>query len=182
VVRKIVTQFLGVQGSSGPKGVLRPSGRDARRRQRREDINIESASPVFRDQALQAVNAHVHVFPVYYPTRRVKGSLTVGPPSVYTIETRGGKPYSAYRIVIKKNFVGEYYGLQGTTYRDAPILDQPHYPRTIHGRKFNVYPDGSRIRMVAWQDGHSVYWISNTLLQTLSNRQMLSIAASTRHL
>jgi polyisoprenyl-teichoic acid--peptidoglycan teichoic acid transferase len=182
VIRKIVTQFLGVQPSSGPKGVLRPKSKQARRRQRREDIGLESAPAPFRDQALQAINAHVHVFPVYYPTRRVKGSLTIGPPSVYTIKTRGGKPYSAYRIVIKKNFVGEYYGLQGTTYRDAPILDQPHYPRTIHGRHFDVYPDGSRIRMVAWTDGHSVYWISNTLLQTLSNSQMLSIAASTRHL
>jgi LCP family protein required for cell wall assembly len=182
VVDKVVKQFLGVQGSSGPKGVLRAKSKQERRRQRREASGLESASAPFRDQALQAINGHVHVFPVYYPTRRVKGSLTVGPPSVYTIKTRGGKAYSAYRIVVKKNFVGEYYGLQGTTYRDAPILDQPHYPRTIHGRRFDVYPDGSRIRMVAWTDGHSVYWISNTLLQTLSNRQMLSIAASTRHL
>jgi LCP family protein required for cell wall assembly len=182
VIHKVVTQFLGVQPSSGPKGVLRASSKQARRRQRRENIGLESAPLPFRDQALQAVNAHVHVFPVYYPTKRVKGSLTIGPPSVYTIETRAKKRYSAYRIVVKKNFVGEYYGLQGTTYKAAPILDQAHYPRTIHGRKFDVYPDGSRIRMVAWKDGHSVYWISNTLLQTLSNRQMLSIAASTRHL
>lgn len=182
VIAKTVTQFLGVKPSSGPKGELRPKTRSARRRQRTQDLNLELATVPFKDQALQAINAKVHVFPVYYPTKRVQGSLTVGPPSVYTIETRDHKHHSAYRIVIKKGLVGEYYGLQGTTFKDAPILDQSHTTRTIHGRKFMVYPDGSRIRMIAWRSGHSAYWISNTLLQTLSNKQMLAIAASTKHL
>ena len=182
VIEKVVTQFLGVKGSSGPKGVLRAKTKSERRRQRQQDIGLEFAPAVFKDQALQAINDKVHVFPVYYPTKRVKGSLTVGPPSVYTIETRNGKRYSAYRIVIKKGYVGEYYGLQGTTFTDAPLLKQQHKTRKIRGRKYMIYPDGSRIRLVAWKSGKSVYWISNTLLQTLSNQQMLSIAASTKHL
>jgi LCP family protein required for cell wall assembly len=182
VIAKTVTQFLGVKASSGPKGVLRAKTKSARRKQRRQDIGLEFAPAVFKDQALQAINDKVHVFPVWYPTKRVTGSLTIGPPSVYTIKTRGGKRYSAYRIVIKKGYVGEYYGLQGTTFADAPILKQQYTPRTIHGRKFMIYTDGSRIRLVAWKTGHSVYWISNTLLQTLTNKQMLSIAASTKHL
>jgi LCP family protein required for cell wall assembly len=182
VIARTVTQFLGVKPSKGPKGVLRAKSKSERRRQRAQDLNLEYAPAPFRDQALQAVNDKVHVFPVWYPTKRVKGSLTVGPPSVYTITTRGGKRYSAYRIVIKKGYVGEYYGLQGTSFQDAPILDQDHTSRTIRGRKFLIYPDGSRIRLIAWRSGHNVYWISNTLLQTLSNKQMLSIAASTKHL
>jgi LCP family protein required for cell wall assembly len=182
VIAKVVTQFLGVKPSSGPKGVLRARTKSERRKQRKQDIGLEFAPAPFRDQALQAINDKVHVFPVWYPTKRVTGSLTVGPPSVYTIETRGGKRYSAYRMVIKKGFVGEYYGLQGTTFRDAPLLQQAHTTRTVHGRKFMIYTDGSRIRLVAWRTGHSVYWISNTLLLSLSNKQMLSIAASTKHL
>ena len=182
VIQKVVTQFLGVQGSSGPKGVLRAKTKSERRRQRQQDIGLELAPAPFKDQALQAINDKVHVFPVWYPTKRVQGSLTVGPPSVYTIQTRSGKRYAAYRIVIKKGFVGEYYGLQGTTFTNAPILDQAHRSRTIRGRKFLIYPDGSRIRLIAWKTGHSVYWISNTLLQSLSNKQMLAIAASTKHL
>jgi LCP family protein required for cell wall assembly len=182
VIAKTVTQFLGVEPSSGPKGVLRAKTKRDRRRQREQDTGLEFAPDVFKQQALDAVNDKVHVFPVYYPTKRVRGSLTIGPPSVYTIETRAKKHYSAYRIVIKKNFVGEYYGLQGTTYQDAPLLDQPHSHRTIRGRRYDLYPDGSRLRLVAWKDGHSVYWISNTLLLSLTNKQMLSIAASTRHL
>ena len=84
--------------------------------------------------------------------------------------------------MIKKGYVGEYYGLQGTKFKDAPLLDQPHDTRTIRGRKYNIYRDGSRIRAISWEDGKSVYWISNTLLLSLTNSQMLSIAASTKHL
>lgn len=182
VMAKVVTQFLGVKASKGPKGVLRAKSKTERRKQRRQDIGLEYAPDPFKEQALQAVNDKVGVFPVYYPTKRVKGSLTIGPPAVYSIETRDHKRYPAYRIIIKKGYVGEYYGLQGTTYKDAPLLDQPHTTRTIRGRKYDLYADGSRLRLVAWKDGKSVYWISNTLLQTLSNSQMLSIAASTRHL
>jgi len=182
VIDKVVTQFLGVKVSNGPKGVLRARSKSERRRQRRQDTGLEFAPAPFKDQALQAVNDKVHVYPVWYPTKRVTGSLTVGPPAVYSIQTRSGRHYAAYRIVIKKNFVGEYYGLQGTTYTHAPILDQPHTTRRIHGRKFDIYPDGSRIRLIAWKSGRSVYWISNTLLQSLSNKQMLAIAASTKHL
>jgi hypothetical protein len=35
---------------------------------------------------------------------------------------------------------------------------------------------------VSWKTGRNVYWISNTLLESLSNSQMLAIAASTKHL
>jgi LCP family protein required for cell wall assembly len=182
VIAKTVTQFLGVKPSTGPKGVLRPKSKSQRRTQRRQATGLEFAPDFFRQSALAAVNDKVGVFPVYYPTKRVEGSIIVGPPTVYSIVTRSGKHYPAYRIVIKKDFVGEYYGLQGTTFTDAPILDQAHRSRTIRGRKFDIYPDGSRIRMVAWRSGKSVYWISNTLLQSLTNKQMLSIAASTKHL
>jgi hypothetical protein len=182
VIDKVVTQFLGVKASKGPKGVLRPRSAADRRRQRKQDIGLEYAPAPFRDQALQAVNDKVGVFPVYYPTKRVQGSLTIGPPAVYSIVTRSGRKYPAYRIVIKKGYVGEYYGLQGTTFTGAPLLDQPHTSRTIRGRKYQLYADGSRLRLVAWRSGKSVYWISNTLLLSLTNRQMLSIAASTKHL
>jgi LCP family protein required for cell wall assembly len=182
VMKQIVTQFLGVKASKGPKGVLQAKGKKNRRRQRQQDIGLEFAPGPFRDQALQAVNDKVRVFPVWYPTRRVKGSLTIGPPTVYTIESRSGKRYSAYRIVIKKGYVGEYYGLQGTSYTDAPLLKQAHRSRTLHGRKFDLYYDGDRLRLVAWKTGDAVYWISNTLLLSLSNKQMLAIATSTKHL
>jgi LCP family protein required for cell wall assembly len=179
VIERVVTQFLGVQSSKGAKVVV---GR--RRGHRGVAAGLVTADAAMRDQALQVANLRGRVFPVYYPTRLVGGSAPVGPPSVYSITTRSGRRYPAYRLVMQKSDLAfnVYYGLQGTTFTGAPILAQAHTTRTIHGRRFDLYADGSRLRMVAWRKGRSVYWISNTLLETLTNSQMLGIAASTRHL
>jgi polyisoprenyl-teichoic acid--peptidoglycan teichoic acid transferase len=185
VIARVVTQFLGVKASTGPKGVLRPTSRKARRKQRQQATGVESASPLMRDQALQVVNQKGGVYPVWYPTKGVIGAVPVGSPNVYKIVTRAGRKYWAYRMVVRKGFAGgyyEYYGLQGTTFKNAPLLGQEHSIKKIRGRKYNLYYDGSRLRLVSWQTGDNVYWISNTLLLSLTNRQMLSIAASTKHL
>jgi hypothetical protein len=42
--------------------------------------------------------------------------------------------------------------------------------------------DGDRVRLVAWKTNDAVYWVSNTLLQTLSKSQMLTIARTARPL
>ena len=76
--------------------------------------------------------------------------------------------------------MGEYYGLQGTTWKNPPILDSPSEKRKIGKREFELYYDGDRLRLVAWHTSKAVYWVSNTLLQTLTERQMLAIARSTR--
>ena len=78
--------------------------------------------------------------------------------------------------------MGEYYGLQGTTWRDAPILENPSEKRRIGKRTYELHYDGDRLRLVAWRTKKAVYWISNTLLQSLSEREMLGIARSARGL
>ena len=45
------------------------------------------------------------------------------------------------------------------------------------GRNYELFYDGSRLRLVAWRR-KAVYWVSNTLLQSLTNRQMLALARS----
>jgi len=81
-------------------------------------------------------------------------------------------------MVIGAPGVGQYYGVQGTTWKAPPILDNASEQRRIGGRKFRLYFDGSRLRMVAWQTDRAVYWVSNTLLQSLTNKQMLGLAES----
>ena len=39
-----------------------------------------------------------------------------------------------------------------------------------------LYYDGRRLRLVAWKTRRAVYWVSNTLSQSLNQRQMLAIA------
>ena len=178
-MKKLAQQFLGVEASSGPRGELKPRSARLRRKARR-DAGLEDASVVGKDQALAAITQRVRI-PVYYPQMRTKGALFAGEPRVYSIKRRG-RAYSSYRIVIKKGLVGEYYGLQGSAWKDPPILDSPSEEREIGGRKFELHFDGDRLRLIAWRTKDASYWISNTLLQSLSNKQMIAIARSTRTL
>jgi hypothetical protein len=79
-------------------------------------------------------------------------------------------------MVISTGFIGEYYGVEGTSWLDPPILDSPSEERTIGGRKYMLYFNGDRLRLVAWKTKRASYWVSNTLLQTLSAREMLGVA------
>ena len=44
-----------------------------------------------------------------------------------------------------------YYGIQGTTWKDPPILADASEERTIGGRTYELHYDGDRLRLVAWR-------------------------------
>lgn len=179
-VKKLAQQFLGVEETKGPRGALKPKGRKAAPKPV-DDGGLEKDTEFGKDQAIQAIQQGAGgKFPVYYPTVRVAGYQYIGPPRVYKIATPGGERKKSYRMVLKSPVVGEYYGIQGTRWMDPPILDSPSEERTIKGRKFELHYEGDRLRLVAWRTPQAVYWVANTLLQTLSERQMLAIARSTR--
>ena len=69
-------------------------------------------------------------------------------------------------------------GIHG--WEDPPILDNPTVTETIHHREYEIFVDGDRIKMIAWHRGQNTYWISNDLLQTLTNEQMVGIATSAK--
>jgi LCP family protein required for cell wall assembly len=182
VIARTVQQFLAAKQSSGPRGgTARTARRNPKRRVHRV-AGLANVAALGRQEALNAINARVRVFPVYYPTRLTLTGQFADQPRVYTIDTRDGKHHPAYRMVFSSGFIGQYYGLQGTTWTNPPILAGPHESHRIHGRTFDYYWDGTRLRLVAWHSKRAVYWVSNTLLLTLSNNQMTSIAAATKHL
>ncbi|MEO6496551.1 MAG: LCP family protein [Solirubrobacteraceae bacterium] len=121
-------------------------------------------------------------FPVYYPGHRLaEGSYVDESPRVYGLRDRRGARHRAYRIVVDAGEdLGQYYGVQGTTWTDAPILADPSEKRVVDGRKLELFYDGRRLRMVALRTRSAVYWVANTLSSTLSNAQMLDLAASLR--
>jgi LCP family protein required for cell wall assembly len=185
-VKKLVQRFLDVRESPGPRGTA-PGERPARkpkRRQRRsaESLNLYDASGTGKDQALQTVQAGAGgSLPVFYPTLLLNSSQFQAPPRVYKLMGADKKRYGAFRMVVRRtNAFGEYYGLQGTTWRDPPILDNPSETRKIGGREFALFFAGDRLRLVAWRTPKAAYWISNTLLQTLDKKQMMAIARSTK--
>jgi len=72
-----------------------------------------------------------------------------------------------------------YFGIQGVQgWADPPILDSPSLTKTINGREYEIYVDGDRLPVVAWHRGDNSYWVSNDLLNTLTNDQMIGIARS----
>ena len=123
------------------------------------------------------------MLPAFYPTIRTSESIYPYGPRVYRIKGDDGKAYRAYRMVLKRgDLLGENYGVQGTTWKDPPIARDPQEERTIKGRTYELHYDGDRLRLVAWRTPKGTYWISNTLLLSLTNRQMMAIARSARTL
>jgi LCP family protein required for cell wall assembly len=123
-------------------------------------------------------------FPVYYPKRLPSGAIYAdGQSRVYHTRDPDKNVFGAYRMVMEVLFDDgtHYFGLQGLRgWTDPPILDAPHDEVEMDDRKFQVYPEGDRIKLVSWTDGENVYWIANSLLLGLTNDQMLGMARSSR--
>jgi LCP family protein required for cell wall assembly len=125
--------------------------------------------------------------PVYYPTVLEEGTEFAQKPRVYKINGTGrGSPpngeRAAYKWVFSRPVLGEYYGFMATRWEDPPILNHPSETREIGDREYELFYDGDRLRMVAWQDDRGSFWLSNTLIQSLSEREMIEIARGMREL
>jgi LCP family protein required for cell wall assembly len=136
---------------------------------------VEANKKSGEDQAIEAA-PHVR-FPVLFPRVTSLGSSYVDTARAYVIRDTDGRAHQAYRMVLNRGF-GEYYGVQGTDWLNPPLLDKPDETRTVNGRKLDLYYVGRNLRLVALRGPRAVYWVSNTLVLSLSNRQMLAIAGS----
>jgi LCP family protein required for cell wall assembly len=181
-------EFLNARASKKPRQTSRATKADRASARSRKSRNRAAAVPGLEvarregeDQAI--VGARRAHFPFYFPTLRTNNSHYAGTePRIYRLRDERGKLHRAYRLVVSKGVVGEYYGIQGTTWRAPPILDDPSEVRKVNGRKLELHYDGRRLRVVAWRRRRAVYWVSNTLTQSVSTRQMIAIAASLRRL
>jgi LCP family protein required for cell wall assembly len=181
-------EFLNARASKKPRQTSRATKADRASARSRKSRNRAAAVPGLEvarregeDQAI--VGARRAHFPFYFPTLRTNNSHFAGTePRIYRLRDERGKLHRAYRLVVSKGVVGEYYGIQGTTWRAPPILDDPSEVRKVNGRKLELHYDGRRLRVVAWRRRRAVYWVSNTLTQSVSTRQMIAIAASLRRL
>jgi polyisoprenyl-teichoic acid--peptidoglycan teichoic acid transferase len=168
-----------VKSEEGPLSRQRkrdPHARDGRKR-RTAQVNLADFTTTSRAQGKLA-KPHVG-FPVYYPRKLLLGSsYAEDAPRTYTINAPGDDRFRAYKLVVSSGYIGEYYGVMGTSWDDPPILDDPSETRVMRGREYLLFYNGSRLRVVGWKTERGSYWISNTLLQTLSSREMLGIARS----
>ncbi len=176
-IKLSVRKFLFARG----KGALaeerrrQPNARSAKKR-KNSSTNLVDFPKAGKEQAVIAREGTG--FKVFYPTRLAPGS-DFDEPRTYTIKGRDGR-HRAYKMVVSTGLIGQYYGVMGTSWENPPILANPSRKRTIRGREFLLFFNGDRLRIVGWKDDGKSYWISNTLLQSLTNKEMLGIARSMR--
>ena len=187
-VKKLVDEFLSVEDTPGParqhraqeppEAAASASGNPRGRRASR----TPPASAASRRSGPSS-RALGKSLPVLFPTAAHQGLASTPGRRACTGSSPTASTYRAYRMVIDRAVgVGEYYGVQGTTWKDPPILDDASETREIGGREYELHYDGDRLRLVAWHTDKGSYWISNTLLQSLSEAQMMGIARSVRAL
>jgi LCP family protein required for cell wall assembly len=129
-----------------------------------------------------AHRARMNRFPGLYPTVTQSSSqlvdLTPGPVRTYTIPFKGHHWASMYAEYQLTTTVGGFWGIEETRFTQAPILANPQATRTLDGRKYLFYTDGPRIHMIAFVQHGAAYWVVNTLLDELTNPEMIAIARS----
>jgi LCP family protein required for cell wall assembly len=176
-IKAAVSQFKRVSSGRGPLAKQPKKAPNARNGRKRPKTRLIDATVVGREQAGLA-DRDVG-FPVYYPKRLAPGSSFVDAPRTYRIKPLGAdKRVGAYRMVVFTGFIGEYYGVQGMRWTEPPILDKPSEKRRMRGREYLLFYSGDRVRLVGWKTKRGSYWVSNTLLQTLSKGEMLGVARS----
>ncbi len=206
MIEEAVEKFLGSEASGGPRGSLdsEPGGSsggngNGKKAKKHAKPKLEAKSPgndglVPAREAgeLEAASVARKVsagFPVFYPTRLPSGAayeetdpyLHIVDPRVYHLKDTDGNRHGAYRMVATLELPDgvHYFGLQGIQgWSDPPILNDPSLTETIHGREYDIFLDGDRIKMIAWHRGDNTYWVSNSLLRVLTNDQMVGIARS----
>jgi LCP family protein required for cell wall assembly len=90
--------------------------------------------------------------------------------------------HRAVRLVFRMPNGTDYWGIQQTDWKDAPILAKPSTTRFVKGRAFDLYFSGPNLRMVVLRENDATYWVVNTLSNMLSNETMLAIARGLRPL
>ncbi len=82
---------------------------------------------------------------------------------------------------LAQNLIGAYYDFEGTDWLNPPLFAHTRSQK-IGGHEYKFVDDGAHIHVIGWVSGHVLYWLTNTLLEELSNAQMLAIARSAQGL
>jgi LCP family protein required for cell wall assembly len=136
----------------------------------------EEGAKLVRDTGKRADRLGI---PIRFPTHLTQRGRYDDKLRLYQLRDREGKLQKAYRFTVAEDKLqGQFYGVQGTTWKDPPLLKNPSIKRRIKGRTLHLFRAGSKLRFVAWKTDSATYWISNTLNMKLSDDEMLALAAS----
>jgi LCP family protein required for cell wall assembly len=129
----------------------------------------------------EAVAAALHVpFRVLYPRLQTGAAQqqTVRP---YYLRNVQGEIKHAYVVVWQQNINGGYYDFEGSDWTSPPLFKNARSQK-IGSRTYKLVDDGEHIHVIGWTQGKATYWLTNTLLEELSNAQMIAVAKSAQAL
>jgi LCP family protein required for cell wall assembly len=190
---KAARQFLHPGAPRKPKASdsdPQPTRTTGGKRRKRKAPSIPASLSTDTAAAKQAVQAggiarDFTAAPIYIPKLLQNGATYRDTDSRgYDIASPGGQafPWQGYRLVVEvsgeRGGIGQYYGIQGTSWKDPPVLDMASDSVTLAGRKFQIEYDGSRIRRLIWKSPNGTYWVNNSLKNSLTNAEMRAIARS----
>lgn len=207
-IDRAVRQFLGIEDTPGARGStaapedpsrvgdvdkppdatpVRPATPKASKKRKPGQGPAQLTATSFGKQLAKEIRARKVKLPIYYPTVLEVGTDYAQKPRVYKINGTGkGSPpngeRAAYKWVFSRPGLGEYYGFMATRWKDPPILAHPSETREIGDEEYELFYDGDRLRLVAWQTGEGSFWLSNTLIQSLSDTEMIEIARRMKEL
>jgi LCP family protein required for cell wall assembly len=200
-IHTAVNQFLGIESTPGPAGSSAKPNKAVTPEQAPDATKPKPASKKHSGSSTSTTLTHTSYgkqlavgirqrkekVPVFYPTLLETGSDYAQKPRVYKINGKGDQspPHderAGYKWVFSLPTIGDYYGFEGTRWKDPPILDNPSDEKTIGGRDYKLFYDGDRLRMVAWQTDQGSFWVSNSFIETVPNEDMLKIAEGFRQL
>jgi polyisoprenyl-teichoic acid--peptidoglycan teichoic acid transferase len=142
-------------------------------------LGLAPSSSIGDDElAKQTIDMPLHVL---FPSLQT-GPAVEQPSRAYAIRDRSGHLHQAYVAVWQQNALGGYYDFEGTNWLGPPLVAHPNEERTVGHTRYMIFTDGSHIHLIAWRAGGMLYWLTNTLLEDLSNQQMLAIARSAKPL
>jgi LCP family protein required for cell wall assembly len=127
---------------------------------------------------------HKAGFPLMSPTVLERNSypdshLGDKPVRLYWIDCQSRcsakRDHKAVRLVFNTG-ANEYWGVEETSWADAPALADRSFRHSIGGRELNFYYSGSHLHMIVLTTNKGSYWVVNTLLDSLSNETMIAIA------
>jgi len=97
----------------------------------------------------------------------------------YLIHAPGGKAYPIYVEAFSNGQLGQFYDAQGTTWTDAPLFADPNQTLRAGKRTYELFYDGTQLQTVAWREYGAVYWVHNTLTDSIGSGELLAIAEQT---
>lgn len=147
--------------------------------------SLAAAAPVTRIPQKQAPSVRATTSAVE-ALRGIKAPFKLMAPTVIDSSSSlsGSTPVRAYALDAKHRAVrlvfhqggGQYWGIQETDWKTAPVLSDRSFRRVVNGRIYDLYYSGSHLHMVVLRWAGATYWVVNTLMDSISNETMFEIA------